>query len=69
MCYDLQKAEHALKFYKGYKGENKAEDDAIYRELERLKSIASRKKEEAKFQVSDLCELIVNFYISERNTV
>ncbi|XP_055295386.1 facilitated trehalose transporter Tret1-like isoform X2 [Sitodiplosis mosellana] len=46
-------AENSLKFYKGYKGESNEEDEAIYKELERLKSIVHEQKAEVKLQASD----------------
>lgn len=52
----FQKAEQALKFYKGYKGGSEQEDDAILKELERLKSIANERKTEEKIRASDFCK-------------
>ncbi|XP_055304279.1 uncharacterized protein LOC129569467 [Sitodiplosis mosellana] len=49
----IQKAEDALKYYKGYKGKSKQEDDELYKEFERLKSIANERKTEEKLQASD----------------
>lgn len=52
----LQKAEDALKFYKGYEGASKQEDDAIFKEFDRLKLIAYERKTEEKLQASDFCK-------------
>lgn len=53
----FQKAEEALKFYKGYKGKDEGEDDAISREIERLKLIASERKTQEKINATDFCRL------------
>lgn len=50
-----------MKFYKGYKGESKKEDEAIYKELNRLKSIVHERKSEVKFQASDYCNFFLFF--------
>ncbi|XP_055304280.1 facilitated trehalose transporter Tret1-like, partial [Sitodiplosis mosellana] len=49
----IQKAEAALKYYNGFKGKSKQEDDALYKEFERLKSIVNERKTEEKLQASD----------------
>lgn len=51
-----QKAENALKFYKGYKGNTKEEVDALFEEFERLKAITNQQKIEEKIQISDFCK-------------
>lgn len=51
-----QKAEASLKYYKGYKGESQKEDDAIYKEFERLKAIVTEQKQEEKFVASEFCK-------------
>lgn len=51
----FQKAEAALKFYKGYKGKSQKEEIALYEEFERLKSIACERKTEEELQFSDFC--------------
>lgn len=51
----FQKAEKALKFYKGYKGKEEVEDYAIFKEIERLKLIASERKTEEKINAADFC--------------
>lgn len=52
----FQKAESALKFYKGYKGSNQQEDNAIYKEFEKLKMINNDSKNDEKLQLTDFCE-------------
>lgn len=54
----FQDAECALKYYKGYSGRNRNryEMRAFYIEFERLKLIASNRKEEKKIQLDDFCE-------------
>lgn len=53
----FQKAEKALKFYKSYKGKEEVEDNAISKEIERLKMIASEQKTDDKINASDFCRL------------
>lgn len=52
----LQKAEKALKYYKGYKGDSEKEDDAIFKEFERLKAIVTEQKQEEKFVAAEFCK-------------
>lgn len=52
----LQNAEYAFKFYKGYTGLSQYEQSAFYIEFERLKLIASKRKEEKKVQLADFCK-------------
>lgn len=54
---NFQKAEHALKFYKGYKGHTEQEEHAIHKEFERQISIASVRKTEEKLCAADFCNL------------
>lgn len=55
----MQKAESALKFYKGYKGANSGlqTDIAFHKELEPLKAIANEPKSKQKTTISDFCKL------------
>lgn len=50
-----QKAEDALKFYKGYKGKHQQEDVAISMEIETLKQIINKPENVEKFRIADLC--------------
>lgn len=54
----VEKAEDALKYYKGYKASNnnQPEDYAIHREFKRLKSITAERKHVDAFSVADLCK-------------
>lgn len=47
-----------MKHYKGYKGIDVLEDDALHWEFERLKTIAMQQKTDVKVGVADLCEFI-----------
>lgn len=53
---NFQKAEKALKYYKGFKGQSEKEETALNYEFERLKMIAMKQKLNNKFQMSDVCE-------------
>lgn len=55
---EFQKAEKALKFYKGYRGISEKEDKAFFKEFERLKYIASEQKMQKRIQASDFCKLL-----------
>lgn len=55
---EIQKAEESLKFYKGYRGKDPMEDDAIAMELERLRSAGSDQKTTETLQMSDFCKFI-----------
>lgn len=55
---EMQKAEESLKFYKGYRGKDPMEDDAIAIELERLRTAESEQKTTESLQISDFCKLI-----------
>lgn len=59
----FQKAERALKHYKGYKGNDDVEDDALHCEFERLKTIAMQQKTDVKVGAADLCEFIFYCHI------
>lgn len=52
----IEKAEAALKFYKGCTGKTPYENDAIQFELERLISVEREQKTEVKLRVSDFCK-------------
>lgn len=52
----FQCAEYAFKYYKGYSGRNQYEENAFFIEFERMKLIASKKKEEKRLQFSDFCK-------------
>lgn len=52
----LQNAEYSFKFYKGYTGRSQYEQSAFYIEFERLKLIASKRKEENQIQFNDFCK-------------
>lgn len=52
----FQNAEYSFKFYRGYTGQSQYEQSAFYIEFERLKLIASKRKEEKKVQLSDFCK-------------
>lgn len=58
--FDFQKAESALKFYKGYKGNSKQEDEALSNEFERLKIIVNDRQSEEKVKLSDFSKLITH---------
>ncbi|XP_055307284.1 facilitated trehalose transporter Tret1-like [Sitodiplosis mosellana] len=49
-----KKAEDALKYYKGYRGESVEENIALYDELERLNRIVNERKSDEKLQASDI---------------
>ncbi|XP_055295134.1 facilitated trehalose transporter Tret1-like [Sitodiplosis mosellana] len=55
---DMNKAEYSVKCYKGYQGESRAEDDALYKEYEKLKTMANESKTEEKLQLSDFCNCL-----------
>lgn len=59
----FQAAEKSLKFYKSFKGKSKEEEEAIYKELERLKLIVHERKTEVKMQTSDFCNYFTYFYL------
>lgn len=48
-----------MKFYKGCKGENADEINALNAEFERLKSIAHEKKTDEKMYLKDICEYFI----------
>lgn len=54
--YVQQKAEKSLKFYKGIKGDNIADQALFKAEFERLKSLANEQKVEENLQWSDFCK-------------
>lgn len=54
--FSIQKAESALKYYKGYKGKSSIEDDALFKEFERLKAISCEQKIDEKLHASDFCK-------------
>lgn len=56
IVFKFQKAEKALKYYKGFKGKSEKEENAINYEFERLKSVAMKQKLNNKFQWSEVCE-------------
>lgn len=56
--YVFQKAENAFKFYKGYTGLSQYEQSAFLIEFERLKLIASKRKEEKKVKFADFCKSV-----------
>lgn len=56
----LQKAEDALKFYKGYRGKTEMENIAICIEFERLKALAKERREDEKLHFKDLGDLSLN---------
>lgn len=62
-----QKAEHSFKFYKGYTGHNQYEQSAFYIEFERLKLIASKRKEENQIQFTDFCKLFNVMLMAQNN--
>lgn len=49
----LEKAEKALKFYKGYKGDSEQEKIALEKEFERLKLLAEERKKDDKIRFND----------------
>lgn len=55
-CLQFQKAEKALKYYKGCNGATVAESAAISQELERLKSLANQRQANKKLLFSDFCK-------------
>lgn len=55
----FQKAEDALKFYRGYAGRSKEEENALYNEFEKLKTITNDRKTEHKIQATDFCKLFL----------
>lgn len=55
--FNLQRAERALKYYKGYKRSCKEEDVAFYKEFESLKSVSTAQNENKKFRIEDFSEL------------
>lgn len=54
--WTFQKAEKALRHYKGYDGENDQENNAFFDEFERLKSISMKRKTDEKLGAADLCK-------------
>lgn len=55
---EVQRAEEALKFYKGYKGKDPMEDDAIAAELNRLRTVENEQKTSETLQISDFCKFL-----------
>ncbi|XP_055295168.1 facilitated trehalose transporter Tret1-like [Sitodiplosis mosellana] len=51
---ESKEAEDSLKFYKGFKGKNDEESNALNEEFERLKSIAHEKKADEKIDPKDI---------------
>lgn len=51
-----QEARNSLKYYKGYQGNSKEEDNAIDAEFDRIKSIANQQKSNKKIVLADLCK-------------
>lgn len=47
-----------MKFYKGYRGKDPMEDDAISMELERLRTAGSEQKTTEKLQFADFCKCL-----------
>lgn len=58
---EFQKAEKAMKFYKGYRGISEKEDKAFFEEFERLKSNPQGQKTREKIQASDFCKLLIQY--------
>lgn len=54
--FRFQKAENALKFYKGCKGETVTQSAALSKELDRLKALANERQADKKFHLSDFCK-------------
>lgn len=52
----ILKAEKALKYYKGYKGQSQKEDDAFFKEFERLKAVITEQKQDEKFVAAEFCK-------------
>lgn len=59
-----QKAESALKYYKGFESKNQQEHNAFYDEFGRLKSIAMKQKPGEKFGWKDFCKFQTNFKLN-----
>lgn len=59
----LQKAEKALKFYKGCKGTTVAESTALTQELDRIKTVTNQRQADKKFHLIDFCKLNVKNYL------
>lgn len=54
----FQKAEKALKYYKGCKGRTVAQSAALFEELERIKLLTNQRQNDKKFHFSDFCKYI-----------
>lgn len=52
----FQRAENALKYYEGYEGKSAAEDDALFKEFEKLKAISCEQKIDEKLHAADFCK-------------
>lgn len=52
----MQKAENALKFYKGCKGKTVVQSAALSKELDRMKSVANERQADKKFHLIDFCK-------------
>lgn len=52
----FQKAEKALKYYKGCDGSTVAKSAALFKELDRLKTLASQRQADKKWHFRDFCE-------------
>lgn len=55
----IQAAEDALKYYLGFEGKCDREYNALYKEFERLKSIACERKAEERLCAADFCKFII----------
>lgn len=55
---NLQEAEDALKYYKGYTGKSVEENIALNDELLRLQQTVIERKAEEKLKASDICNIL-----------
>lgn len=58
----FQSAKDALKFYKGYKGNDPLEDNAIVLELDRLKMVENEQNTAERLKLADFC--MYSFYMA-----
>lgn len=56
-----QKADDALRYYKGCKGKTIEEADSLLTELERLKAISDKQTNDEKVTFSDFCKPNTSF--------
>lgn len=57
-----QKAENALKYYKGFKGNCQYETAAFQAEFDRMQATSKQRKRQMKFHFSDFCKVFTYIF-------